>query len=60
MERTILVTEKVSRTNYKINIGGKTKAYHINLLKEYPERPKAEPAHLMAIASATEVEAGGR
>ena len=54
-----VVTEKISRTNYRISVKGKMKVFHINLLKKYHERPSTtEPAHLMAMSVATEVEEG--
>ena len=47
------VLEKLSRTNYRIDVNGKHRVYHINLLKRYQER---EPIHqLMVMAVAEEV-----
>ena len=49
------VSEKVSRTNYKIRVHGKEKTYHLNLLKKFHVRqPFSE---LMAMTIAEEVEA---
>ena len=52
-----VITQKVSRTNYKIQVKGKDKCYHINLLKRYVDRPAVNPTpHLMALSIAEEVE----
>ena len=48
------IIEKLSRTNYRIQIGRKIKTYHINLLKKFIER---EPLNqLMTLNVAEEVE----
>ncbi|CAG5133313.1 unnamed protein product, partial [Candidula unifasciata] len=52
------VVEKVSRTNYKISIRGKTRVYHINLLRKYTEGNTECPATLLAMSVATEIEGG--
>jgi hypothetical protein len=37
-----VVTEKINRFDYRIQIGTKQKVYHINLIKEYQERANLE------------------
>ncbi|KAK6994766.1 Retrovirus-related Pol polyprotein from transposon 17.6 [Biomphalaria glabrata] len=47
------VVEKISATNYKVKIGRKQKVFHVNLLKEFLERPSSDaPSALMSIAIA--------
>ena len=52
------VERVISRTNYQIRIRGKSKIFHINLLRKYEERPGDKAAHLMAMAVAVETEVG--
>ena len=44
------ITEVINKMNFKINIAGKTKVYHANLLKLYLERQEVEPAQTVGIA----------
>ena len=52
------VQHKVSRTNYQILIHGKSKTYHINLLKKYHQQEELANPHLLALSIAEEVEGG--
>ena len=42
------VTKKVNRVDYQLNMQGKMKIFHINLLKKYIERPKAEVSPILS------------
>ena len=44
------ITEVINKMDYKINIAGKTKIYHANLLKLYLERQEAAPVQTVGIA----------
>ena len=42
------VTKKVNRVDYQLNMQGKMKIFHINLLKKYIDRPKAEVSPILS------------
>ena len=44
------ITEVINKMDFKINIAGKTKIYHANLLKLYLERQEVEPVQTVGIA----------
>ena len=39
MESAVLCSSPVIECDYRINVGGKVKIYHVNLLKEFVQRP---------------------
>jgi hypothetical protein len=54
-----LITDKLSRTNYKIRVNNKDKVFHLNLLKRFVPRPPHLAAHLLiaeAVATSSEDE----
>ena len=42
------VTKKVNRVDYQLNMQGKMKIYHVNLLKKYIERTRAEVSPILS------------
>ena len=49
-----VVTNKISRTNYTINMKGKQKNFHINLLKKFHERHQHSKLLVMMVAEEVE------
>lgn len=45
------VTKKVNRVDYQLNMQGKVKTFHINLLKKYVERTNAEISPILSDTS---------